>query len=397
MRWSFERVFYGRRDGLNLESIRDFLARGYYPIPRTFFNGYYRAVHRVGDHDRIYDRIEKVFPDVLLAQKPEHKFALHFSGGFDSSIVARLYDREDADYIHFTGPESGKARALAAMLKGRLVEIQVTPEMFIREADELIPRMAEPYTFEDVVFAYIAGKKARELGHTLIVTGDGGDWVFGGYNVGPDSKEAADIWKTIEPNRLLGLETLQPLGHLALELWSLTTLAEAERRPDKLFARQYCRDLGMPEEIVTQKKVPWAGSMGTRGNELVVRHMQGVVENSDYRWITGFEFVTPPIVDLLFRQYSLVKWLQANYKESLDQQEIRDLSRQLREFNDVERKTAMVRHRKERIKRLLPPATIAAARSLLRSWRKLKKGTGRPGAGGSAPARGFDGSRLGHA
>jgi hypothetical protein len=121
MNWTFERTFYGDKQGLNLRSIRDFLMRGYYPIPCTLFNGYYRAVRRVGDHDRLYSCVRKPFPDVLLAQKPDERFALHLSGGFDSSILAKLYDRDDADYIHLTGPESHKARALGAILSTQAV------------------------------------------------------------------------------------------------------------------------------------------------------------------------------------------------------------------------------------------------------------------------------------
>ena len=358
MGWSFDRVFYGKKEGLSLRSMWDFLRRGYYPIPDTLFHGYCRAVYRVGDHDSVYARISKPFPDALLAQRPEGRFAVHFSGGFDSSIVAKLYDREDVDYIHFTGPESYKARALAATLKGTLHEIQLTPEMFIREADELMPLMAEPYTFEDVVYAYIASKKARELGHTLIVTGDGGDWVFGGYNVGPDSAEAADIWKILEPNRILGLQTLMPLGHQVLDLWSRATLKPQERTTEKLFARRYCQELGLPQEIVAQKKTPWSGTQGMMDNAKALRHMESVVENSAYAWITDFRFFGKPRNLLLFRQYGLVKWLQANYKARLDAQEIQDFARQVREFNAREAKAASTRHMKEAIKWCFPPAAI---------------------------------------
>ncbi len=262
MSWTFERVFYGHKGGLNLDAIHRYLYRAYYPIPETLFTGYYRAVYRVGDHDRLYERIERPFPDALEAQRPSGKFALHFSGGFDSAILAKLYDRPDADYIHFTGPESPKARALASTLKGTLHEIQITPELFIREADELCPRLTEPYAFEDTVYAYIASKKAKELGHTLVLTGDGGDWVFGGYLVGPDSQLAADVWKTLEPHRILGVETSAPLAHLVLELWSNTSVPEKDRRTDKRFARRYCQELGMPEEIVTQRKTPLVGDPG---------------------------------------------------------------------------------------------------------------------------------------
>jgi hypothetical protein len=360
MSWSLERVFYGHKEGLNLRSMWDFLRRGFYSIPHTLFNGYYRAVRRVGDHDHLYSRISKPFPDALLAQRPEGKFAVQLSGGFDSSIVAKVYDAEDVDYIHFTGPESYKARALAATLKGKLHEIQLTPEMFIREAEELMPLMTEPYTFEDVVYCYIAGKKAKELGHTLVVTGDGGDWVFGGFNVGAGSidAESADIWKTLEPNRILGLQTLMPLGHQVLDLWSRYMLRPEERTVEKPFARRYCEELGLPREIVTQKKVPWSGSHGIMDNAKSVRHMESVVENSSYSWVTDFRFFGKPRNYVLFRQYGLVKWLEANYKARLEPREIQGFTRQVREFNAREGKVASTRHVKDTIKWYFPPAAI---------------------------------------
>ena len=364
MNWTFERVFYGDRNGLDLKSMWDFLMRGYYFIPRTLFQGYYRATIRVGDYDGVYGRIRKPFPDAIEAQRPEGKFALHFSGGFDSSILAKLYDRPDADYIHLTGPESGKARALAATLKGTLHEIQITPERYIQEAEEMIARLPEPYAFEDIVYAYIASKKARELGHSLVVAGDGGDGIFGGAYVGPHSRKAIIPWKTIDPNRLLGLETLQPFMHSALYAWSKTTLDPKQTDRDKRFAQEYCRRLGMPEEVAGQKKGYWAGSLGTRTNDKVVAHMAAVVDNSDYTWIRQFEFPGTPASDLAFRQYGLVKWLQANYQEHLDARQIEEFTQQVERINATERKRARDARVKEIVYRYCPRRLVGAARRI---------------------------------
>lgn len=108
-------------------------------------------------------------------RKLQEKSALHLSGGSDSAILAKLYDRPDADYIHLTGPESGKARSLVATLEGTLHEIQITAERFIEAADAVVGHFTEPYAYEDVVFAYIASEKAKAVGHTLVLAGDGGD------------------------------------------------------------------------------------------------------------------------------------------------------------------------------------------------------------------------------
>ncbi len=367
MSWTFERVFYGQRNGLDFKSMWDFLRQGYYFIPRTLFKDCYRAIVRVGDYDRIYQQIEKPFPDAIEAQRPPGKFALHFSGGFDSSILAKLYDRPDADYIHLTGPESGKARALAATLKGTLHEIQMTPELYIREAEELVGRLPEPYAFEDIVYAYVASKKAKELGHSLIVAGDGGDGIFGGAHVGPYSRKAIVAWKTIDPNRLLGLETHQPFMHTALYAWSTATLDPKLTDHHKQFAQQYCRQLGMPEEVAGQKKGFWAGSLGTRTNEKVLAHMTATVDDSDYAWVKQFQFPSEPPADLPFRQYGLVKWLQVNYKERLTPQEIGEFSQRALEASAAEMTRLKNARRRQLIYQYCPHDAIRAARRV-RNW-----------------------------
>ncbi|UCG56760.1 MAG: hypothetical protein JSU70_18075 [Phycisphaerales bacterium] len=369
MTWTFKRVFYGRGEGLNLQAIRDFLYRGYYYIPHTLLEGYHRAVYRVGEHDSIYGRIEKPFPDALIAQKPQGKFALHLSGGFDSAILAKLYDGPDADFIHATGPESRKARALASELKGTLHEYTVTPEAFITAADELIPLMAEPYPFDDVVFSYLASKKAKQLGHNLIVAGDGGDSILGGFHIGPYSNKAVCAWKTIEPSRLLGLDTLQPFMHTALYAWSKATLGPREVGVDKMFARRYCKELGMPDEVISQRKGAWGGSLGITNTKAVTTHMKTVVDNSDYRWIREFRFPSKPRPDLLFRQYGLTKWLRVNYKERLDGAELSGLLEKVRALNKLTKRQIA----REFAEQLRPPAVARVIRRF--TYRRARRRT----------------------
>ncbi len=162
------------------------------------------------------------------------------------------------------------------MLQRTLHEIPITPERYVQEAEEIIGRLPEPYPFVDIVYAYIASKKAKELGHSLIVAGDGG------AHIGPYCRKALIPWKTIDPNRLLGLETLQPFQHSALYAWSKVMLDPKQTSRDKRFAQEYCRQLGMPEEVVGQKKGYWAGSLGIRTNDRVLAHMAAAIDDSDY-------------------------------------------------------------------------------------------------------------------
>lgn len=366
MSWTFERRFYGSPDGLDLHSIGEYLMRAYYFIPRTLFRGLYRAVVRVGDHDGIYARVERPWPDILEAQRPEQKFALHLSGGFDSSILATLYDRPDADYIHLTGPESDKARALATRLRGSLHEIEITTERFIETADELTPRLPEPYAFEDVVYCYLASRKAKELGHTLVVSGDGGDGILGGAPSYPYGRKSYGIWKTLDPDGVLGLRTLLPFMHSGLYAWAMTTLPPEDRDRDKRFAARYCRSLGMPPVVTQQKKGFWAGGHGMRNDSKVLQHMEAVVADSDYRCIRDIRFPSEPLPALPFRQYSLVKWLQANHQERLADADRRAFESGIRSLNLTDA-DAITRTSPEGLKRFIPPAALPYARRL-RQW-----------------------------
>jgi hypothetical protein len=360
MFWTFERKFYGHPTGLDMKSIGQFLMLGYYMIPRTVQEGRYRAVIRVGDMDRIYDVIERPFPDLLVAQKPEGRFALHLSGGFDSAILAKLYESPDADYIHFRGPESEKARALAATLQGRFHELELTPDQFIEAADELVPQMPEPYVYEDVVYAYIASKKAKELGHDLVVAGDGGDGIFGGATSPQYTRKAYIIWKTLDPSGVLGLRTLQPYCHTAIYAWAKTCLRPEQRDRRKQFAAQFCRELGMPEIVSEQKKAFWAGAHGTRTDPKVLQHMSSVVDRSDYRCLSNIRFPKKPRVDLPFRLFGLVRWLETNHAERLSPADVRELERAVDGLSLADEDASLT----ARLKPLIPPGALPALRAV---------------------------------
>jgi asparagine synthetase B (glutamine-hydrolysing) len=226
--WQFKKTFLGKKKQIDIRSVRDYLCKGFYSLPYTLFEGYFRFVHVCGDQNEFYEPIEKIFPDILYAQNPQRKFALHFSGGYDSSLLAKIYDRDDADFMHLIGPETAKARVLAEGLKGRMREFSVNADDFIKAADEVTSNIEEPYAYNDVVFTYLLSKYARDFGHDLVITGDGGDYVFGGINVGINSALSSDIWKTLDPNTLLGLRSFQPLMHSALKSWADATLRPSE-------------------------------------------------------------------------------------------------------------------------------------------------------------------------
>lgn len=305
--WQYKKAIgtvKGTKKELDLEGIKKFLKEGYFTPPFTVFKQF-REVVIDGDIGLKSD----TFPEMLIEQNPNQKFALHLSGGFDSSILAKLYDREDSLYVHIGTKEYPKAKALVDTLKGKLVRFDVSDEEWLKTIEEILPKYAEPECDPACAFAYLASKKAKELGYELIISGDMSDTILGGHNWGDDSEPAMDMWKTLEPNRLLGLKTLLPFGHPKLKEWVANNLKPHQVGWDKLFLREYCRKLNLPKEVTEQKKEGWSGCWDFLTNTKIMGYLKEVINKSDY------EFKDYPVNgNGLFRKYSLVKWLEANKK-----------------------------------------------------------------------------------
>lgn len=300
--WEFKRRFIGEKKEFDLERIKHFLNKGYFKPPFTVFNQK-RELYIEGD----YTIKSNTFPEMLIEQNPNKKFALHLSGGFDSSILAKLYDREDATYIHIGYKEYPKAKALADTLKGELIRFDIDIKEWLKTADEILPKYTEPECDPASVLSYIASKKAKDKGYDLIITGDMSDDLFGGHGWGPDSEFAMDMWKSIEPNRLLGLKTFLPFGHPKIREWVKKNLLPAQVKFDKLFLRNYCKQLGLPDKIVNQEKAGWSGCWDFLNYPGIMDHLKSVIDMSNY------EFKDFPVDGTgLFRKYSLIKWLEVN-------------------------------------------------------------------------------------
>jgi len=312
MSWSFKKEFYGSKEGkLNLERVREFLEVGYTLVPYTFIEGFFRTVYWDGEYNSIYRHISKPWPDMLIAQKPEQKFAMHFSGGFDSSILAYLYDRPDADYFHVRGPETEKAEAMGEILKGRLHILDINDNDFMEAAETILGQYSEPECDAAGVLAYIVSREAKTMGHDLIVTGDCADTVFGGHTWGPNSEKAVDVWKTLEPNNLLGLKTLMPFGHPALKAWAKATLSPELTDYNKNFLREFVCQLGLPDIITQQKKIGWGGCWDYPNSSTSVERMQSFIKDSRFAWLQNLIHYKRGYS--LFRLYALVLWLGKNY------------------------------------------------------------------------------------
>jgi asparagine synthase (glutamine-hydrolysing) len=201
---------------VNFEAISDFLTFGYVPDPQTAFKGIYKlppghtltfkdgqislrrywnfsyddegsGETRLTENEYIGRLRQLLAESVRVRLESEVPLGAFLSGGIDSSAVAALMAREmnqpvktfsigfsEADF-----DELKYARVTARALGSDHHEFVVTPNV-CNLAEEIIWRHDEPFADVSSIPTYLVSKMARE--HvTVVLSGDGGDEVFGGY------------------------------------------------------------------------------------------------------------------------------------------------------------------------------------------------------------------------
>lgn len=113
------------------------------------------------------------------------------SGGLDSSLVTAIAFREASD-SSFRQPislrfspksvvDEGYARILEKSLKTKFEWVDISDELARQTLVELVPFMDEPLENPIHVGTYLMAKRAHDLGIKTVLTGDGSDEFFLGY------------------------------------------------------------------------------------------------------------------------------------------------------------------------------------------------------------------------
>ncbi len=136
-------------------------------------------------------RLDAALSDsVRLHQRSDVPFGMFLSGGIDSSAVlammARLTERPVRAFtIGFAASdvadERSAARAAAAVVGAQHVEIVLDEADFWRLLPEIVSAVDDPAADYAILPTWALAREAREAGLKVILSGEGGDELFGGY------------------------------------------------------------------------------------------------------------------------------------------------------------------------------------------------------------------------
>lgn len=112
-------------------------------------------------------------------------YSILMSGGFDSGLLAAITKPKLAFRIKFPYgakfDETRYAEAISKHLNIRLVDIEITPEIFKRNFEEAVKVYGEVTPHFSLVPLYILMKKLKEYGEIDVLSGEGPDEYLGGY------------------------------------------------------------------------------------------------------------------------------------------------------------------------------------------------------------------------
>lgn len=202
---------------LNTESVGFYLSMEYVPAPETLVEGVYKLeagqalIWKKGTyttysflppipekasvtHDTVYETIQKAVERQMVSDRP---IGAYLSGGFDSSIVVhhmtqfsphtRTYS-VDFEAVRGEEHEASKFNADALLAKETAQffgtehkTLTITLDAVRDSLEQVLSSMSEPVANSTAVTQYLLSDFVRKDGTIVVLGGDGGDELFGGY------------------------------------------------------------------------------------------------------------------------------------------------------------------------------------------------------------------------
>jgi asparagine synthase (glutamine-hydrolysing) len=184
--------------------------------------------------------LDHVFEDsVRVHQRSDVPYGMFLSGGIDSSaVLAMMAQLNERPVLAFTAgfsetgvaDERPRAREVAKAFGAEHVEVEFDEEDFWRSLPAIAKAMDDPAADYAILPTYKLAARAREAGLKVVLSGEGGDELFGGY--GRYRRAMRPWW--LGGRRLRSRGTLERLGILRAPLkgWR-DGMAASEREAKK--------------------------------------------------------------------------------------------------------------------------------------------------------------------
>ena len=236
---------------LNMESVGFYLSMEYVPSPETLVEGVHKLeagqvlVWKEGTyttysfletvpekvpvaHETVYETIQKAVERQMVSDRP---IGAYLSGGFDSSIVAhhmtqfsphtRTYS-VDFEAVRGEEHEASKFNADALLAKETALffgtehkTFTITLDMVRDSLEQVLSSMSEPVANSTAVTQYLLSDFVRKDGTIVVLGGDGGDELFGGYTRHRIAMGAYLYQRLPSPIQRLGAHMSARVGKLA--------------------------------------------------------------------------------------------------------------------------------------------------------------------------------------
>lgn len=287
------------------------------------------------DIDYLYDLLENAVEAQLVSERP---LGVYLSGGLDSSIVAAIaakkLDRVEVFTQDFGEVNEASYAAEVANLIGADHYIQeFSPEDEISSYKDALYAMEHP-TYS-LTATYHLAKFARSKGNVVMLSGLGGDELFGGYVA---HARALKIQKTpqLKPLSILGKSTFEAIGSYKLARMSLALgdkvskilsikTSESERDTSRLFGTPM-PPLEWEQILKFQKEGPFFNIMES---ELIYSQLEGNYLRIADRMSMGASLeLRVPLLHTPLVEYSLGLPIEAKINNGISKFALRKIARE---------------------------------------------------------------------
>lgn len=223
------------------------------------------------------------------------------SGGLDTTLLAYLLRRMNLTAITVgvgkNAPDLYFARKLAKKFGWKHIVIRTDFKNLLKKMPKTIEvfKSFDPMTLRNNVVIQIALEKAKALGLKSVLTGDGGDELFAGYNFIFEKKSRAmmptlrRMWKIMhfssyDLGRRLGIKIIAPyidskIKSFVKKLHASDFVATYQGTKFGKAILRYAFAKELPEEFIWRKKSPIEQGSGSTH---IAQYIEGLIANTKY-------------------------------------------------------------------------------------------------------------------